>query len=318
MQSSPVLVDVDGDGDWEIFAIDKDGRCWGFQHDDNDAVPGPDPLDGWPISFTPVTGFPQSPAVADLDGDGSPEFIINGTGEIVIVHSDGTPFPGWPLETGVDGKTSPIVADVNADGSLDVIVGSSDLRVTAYDKNGTVIPGWPLQLIAEAQSTPYVSDIDDDGDLDLVIGSDDFLVRVFDLPTLALPGAAPWPGYHGGADLRGVYTHVAYDPTFVGPVVGGGPVTPTLQLLPSAPNPFRGRTELRFVVPVPGPVTLEIFDVSGRKVASPIAHQIYEPGSHAVSWDGRDGSGRAVSSGVFFLRITAGSSTRTGKVLRIR
>jgi hypothetical protein len=69
---------------------------------------------------------------------------------------------------------------------------------------------------------------------------------------------------------------------------------------------------------VPGPVTLEIFDVTGRKVASPIAHRIYEPGSHAVSWDGRDGSGRAVSSGVFFLRITAGSSTRTGKVLRIR
>jgi len=318
MQSSPVLADVDGDGDLEIFAIDKVGRCWGFHHDDRDVIPGPDPLPGWPITFQPFSGFPHSPAVADLDNDGSPEFVINGHEEIVVVHVDGTPFPGFPLDTGVEGSTSPIVADVNGDGTLDIIVGSKDRRLTAYDRQGAVVGGWPIEFGEIIQSTPFVSDVDGDGDLDLVVGADDFQVRVFDLPTLAIEGAAPWPGYHGGADLRGVYTPVTYDPTFVEPIAGHGFGGGTLTLLPSAPNPFRGRTELRFALPASGTVTVEIFDVTGRRIVAPVARAHFEAGRHAVTWDGRDEGGRAVASGVYFVRLTAGGDTRRAKVLRIR
>ena len=52
--------------------------------------------------------------------------------------------------------------------------------------------------------------------------------------------------------------------TAVDPAAGGTP--PGLQLLPAHPNPFNGRTQLEFVIPVAGPVRLGVYDLRGRLV----------------------------------------------------
>jgi len=79
-----------------------------------------------------------------------------------------------------------------------------------------------------------------------------------------------------------------------------------------SPNPFRTSTVLRFALaPEKGAaerVRIEAFDVSGRRVAS-LLDAALPAGLHAIAWDGRDHSGRALPFGSYFLRFRAGSIT---------
>lgn len=70
------------------------------------------------------------------------------------------------------------------------------------------------------------------------------------------------------------------------------------------PNPLMGAGRISFNVPARSQVDLAIFDVSGRMVRA-LPSGIYEAGSHGVVWDGRDGEGRDVSSGVYYVRMQA-------------
>jgi hypothetical protein len=313
IQSSPVLVDADGDGDLEIFVLDRNGLVWAFHHDDQDAIPGPDPLPGWPVATLPAEGSPPSPAVGDFDDDGSPEIVVAGDGEIAVLRMDGTAFPGTPIVTGAMSSNSPVVADLDGDRSLDVLVGTTDFRLTAWAIDGTILPGWPRALTEDPNSTPYVADVDGDGDLDVAMGADDAFARVLGTPGPAIPGAAPWPGYQGVHDARGAYVHVRLGSTAPDLSASSGAIL----LFPPAPNPFRGATTVRFSLPRADWVRVTVHDVAGRRVATP-ANGFWPPGTHAVTWDGADGSGRTVASGVYFLRLSAGDASRTAKVLRLR
>ena len=73
----------------------------------------------------------------------------------------------------------------------------------------------------------------------------------------------------------------------------------------NSPNPFNPKTTLRYDVPAGGgDVQIEVFDVSGRLVR--VLLDSFQPaGRHAVAWDGRDASGRAQPSGVYFARLRA-------------
>jgi hypothetical protein len=265
-----------------------------------------------------VTSPNPSPAVADLDGDGRPEIVVNGDEEIAVLRADGTPLPGTPIVTGVTGQSSPVIADLDGDGRFEILTTSLDDRLHARRTDGTELPGWPRRFTETPKATPFVADVDGDGDLDVVVGADDGRVLVLDAPGEARPGAAPWPGHHGGETADGVYRHVDYPPTGspgAGPGPGPGPVG--LALDPAAPNPFRAGTELRFALPASGRVDLDVIDVRGRVVARVLDGELRPAGRHAVRWDGRDGAGRSVASGVYFLRLNAGNELRTRKVLRL-
>ena len=72
----------------------------------------------------------------------------------------------------------------------------------------------------------------------------------------------------------------------------------TARLLPNTPNPFAGSTDLRFELDQPGWVTLQVFDIRGRRV------RIWDfnglsAGRHSVLFDGRSGSGARLPSGVY-------------------
>ncbi|MBD3163477.1 MAG: T9SS type A sorting domain-containing protein [Candidatus Eisenbacteria bacterium] len=91
----------------------------------------------------------------------------------------------------------------------------------------------------------------------------------------------------------------------------------TLRLLPSAPNPFVQQTGIRYVLPAPGRVRIEIFDPTGRKVRT-LLDQSSEAGAGVVLWDGRDDAGRPVGTGVYLSRLTTEEATRTGRVIRTK
>lgn len=172
--SSPVLFDMDGDTKPEvIIGVDSHTEpavgtvLGGYVHvfyatgQPNTTPYASDPPGTRTLPAPELPGFPvwidqtvfSPPSVGDIDDDGEPE-VVFGTGryystgsrKVYAVNCDGTPAAGWPVN--VDGwvSSSPALADVNADGVLDVVVTddatppSTSAHVYAFNgRNGAQI-----------------------------------------------------------------------------------------------------------------------------------------------------------------------------------
>ncbi len=88
-------------------------------------------------------------------------------------------------------------------------------------------------------------------------------------------------------------------------------------LYPNAPNPFTGSTDIRFELTEPTQVNLTIYNLLGRRIRV-LADRMLGPGRYALPWNGMDGDGRAVPSGVYLYRMTAGGIEQNGKMLLLR
>jgi hypothetical protein len=100
-------------------------------------------------------------------------------------------------------------------------------------------------------------------------------------------------------------------------VTGIGDTPLATQLGPNYPNPFNPETSIPFVLGRDGRVTLRIFDVNGRFVAT-LLDENRGAGQHVARWDGRDARGRASSSGVYFVRLDANTMTATRKIVLLK
>jgi hypothetical protein len=90
-----------------------------------------------------------------------------------------------------------------------------------------------------------------------------------------------------------------------------------LILLGSFPNPLTASVRLDFVLPSAGSTSLEIIDVTGRRVQSLVAG--WRPaGTHSEHWDGRDAAGRPVAAGVYFARLAIAGVARAVKLQLLR
>jgi len=90
-----------------------------------------------------------------------------------------------------------------------------------------------------------------------------------------------------------------------------------LTLYQNYPNPFNPSTHIGYYVPSACRVTIEVYDPSGRRLAC-ILDKVQERGSHVATWDGRDGNGVPMSSGVYFCRLVAGKESITKKMVMLR
>jgi len=90
-----------------------------------------------------------------------------------------------------------------------------------------------------------------------------------------------------------------------------------LVLEQNIPNPFNPSTTIRFYLPARARVRVEVFDVSGARVAR-LAEGVYDAGPHRVTWDGTDASGTRVGSGVYLYRLQAGARTLTRKMIVVK
>jgi hypothetical protein len=69
------------------------------------------------------------------------------------------------------------------------------------------------------------------------------------------------------------------------------------------PNPFNPRTTIEFILPAKGEVTLNIYDVKGRKVKE-MLNAILEAGTHSFIWNGRNDKELEVASGIYFYELS--------------
>ena len=84
------------------------------------------------------------------------------------------------------------------------------------------------------------------------------------------------------------------------------------------PNPFNPKTTFRFTLPSAGAVRLDVFDVAGRRVATPLAGRNYSAGAHELAWQARDDAGRPLATGVYLYRLQAGESRSEGKLTLLK
>lgn len=96
------------------------------------------------------------------------------------------------------------------------------------------------------------------------------------------------------------------------------PVTdPGLALSPPSRNPAFGRVSLAFHLPEAGPVSAAVFDASGRLVQSLLDTQL-APGAHTLEWSGRDEAGRAMGSGIYWVRLATAHGVSSRKLAWLR
>jgi hypothetical protein len=96
-------------------------------------------------------------------------------------------------------------------------------------------------------------------------------------------------------------------------------LTGTYQLLPNYPNPFNLETTIPFEIGGSQAVAakLSVYNIIGQQVAVPL-NKVLSPGLYEILWDGKDKSGKPVSSGLYFSELSAGNFRMLGKMILLK
>jgi len=236
MSASPVVRDLDGDGDYEILisiqmSFDADFSPLGAEVQLLSHLGHS--LKGWPVRIEAdaVNGPPAelrvSPSVGDIDGDGNLDIVVGDThGYLHAWELDGTPklFTEGAVDNRLklDGSIKSVVRliDIDGDGSDELLVHSGASKLYLLNGDGTDRAGWPVDLGGSVEefgnwtigSTPVALDFDFDGEIEIAVATTGGKVHVYDVDGNAVSG---WPkstdgdGFHLSSlvavDLNGDY-----------------------------------------------------------------------------------------------------------------
>ena len=195
--SSPVLEDVDHDGNKEIIIGSNQGYIYIIRHDGrfltNWPVKIPSGFDnaqrGVPLEHF-IFNYPTA-AVGDIDNDGDLEVITGAfDNSIHVFNIDGTYSNGWPKDVGGTSVQSPVIGDINRDNNLEIIVSEVSGTVYVFNGDGTPYQGWPRsdndeRFLFDSYSIA-LGDIGNNNKLEIAVGLDygfylfDDMGRIFD------------------------------------------------------------------------------------------------------------------------------------------
>ena len=239
-------------------------------------------------------------SIEDVTGDGIEDVAVAQIGSSFRVLDGATGDVHWLVPTGGNVWSVAEVPDVNGDGVVDVVAGCQDDNVYCVDgANGTVL--WTTDVGALVFSVRSIPDVNGNG-IDDVIAGTQFLSGV---------GGKMWCLEGGGGDVSSVP-----GPTLAPELAGVGDVA----ISGFAPNPVReSGAFLVYAGPDAKSVQVEIFEPSGRRIRR--LESALQPGWGRLAWDGRDGSGARVPSGVYYYRATGANGAITnaeGRIVLVR
>ena len=92
----------------------------------------------------------------------------------------------------------------------------------------------------------------------------------------------------------------------------------TYELSQNFPNPFNPATTIRYGLPQADRVTLKIYNLLGKEVATLMNDEEKAAGFHAVIWNGRDHTNRPVASGIYIYRIHTETFSKVRKMVLVK
>ena len=165
---------------------------------------------------------------------------------------------------------------------------------------------WPLMIEAVKADQPVVLNSQISGEL----GNEGYLYlldrrkgKTFDLKIQKTIG------FSGSQELAVVYSSSPFD---------GRNLTPlTFGLGRMGPNPYIHRTTINYQLPQAGLVSLVVYNITGQRVRTLVSQNL-PPGYYSQVWDGRNDGGRALSAGVYIVRLSASGRSAAQKIVKLQ
>jgi len=271
------LDDVNGDGIKDVIA----GDFWGNYYL-LDATNG-DYLEGGFVGTHIINRFEK---LDDVSGDGHPDilFAYSGTSGIVIDGISGGIVWQQPLADQSSNVTR--IDDITGDGINDVIIGTMYVDNYCYFLDGTdgsekysASTGSPVDAISS------IPDITGDGTMEVVAG-----LRNGKLIC-----------YSGGVFSGVSVEDYQLDENFIH--------------VDCYPNPFNGLTTFDFDLVSDSKVSLEIFDINGKRIVTLLNSQL-KKGPHTLSWEGKSENNVDVVPGMYIYELRINDKYVRDKLLR--
>ncbi|HEY6572972.1 MAG TPA: FG-GAP-like repeat-containing protein, partial [Candidatus Eisenbacteria bacterium] len=178
--SNVCIGDLDGDGRPELV-VGAD-YLYAFHADGTEVRDG----DANPVTTgvfsTLLHNIASSPAIADVDLDGTPEIIAASWNDslVAVFRPDGSLLPGWPKKGAAPFWSSPAIGDIDGNGGPEIVIGSNSSRLYAWHADGSEVrdgdgnaatDGVLLVPLGTVISSPAIADLDGDGVREIVFGT---------------------------------------------------------------------------------------------------------------------------------------------------
>lgn len=228
--ASPTLVDIDGDGDLDMFigsgGYYNDGEKFFFKN----VGTATSPLFSTPVinpfGLNTLSSYRSSPIFVDIDGDGDQDaFVGESDGNTYFFRNTGTAHnPVFSAATSnpfglssVGSFSSPAFADIDVDGDLDALIGNEAGNTLFFRNTGTshnptfgAVSINPFGLINVGNNAnPTLADIDGDGDLDAFLGEGEGNTIFFANNGLLLKSSLSDDILNGTGSLNDTVTYVS-------------------------------------------------------------------------------------------------------------
>lgn len=282
------------------------------------------------------------PLVGDWNGDGKTDLCLRNwsTGNHWVRLSTGTgfsqPSPDNWINWGAAGSSTtftPLAGDWNGDGKDDILLynpSTGDWYVRTSNGSAFAYPSGSNNSADRWQAAwtgsgyiPFVGDFNDDGKTDIGLRNPalgDHWVRLSNGLSFTQPNPDNWQAGWGASSsfqlLTGRFGSGGSGGSQALPSpkreTASGPSMPLELFVRSYPNPFNPRTTIHYTLPAASRVTLRIFDLQGRKVATLVDAE-QRAGQHEVVWEAQN-----VASGVYLYRLETPTRSETRKMVLLR
>jgi subtilisin family serine protease len=343
---TPAIADLNNDGIHEILVATLNGNLNAIN-----SATGQN-ISGFPVA---MEGGSQNPiTVANLDSDTQPEIIVTTStaGYILAYNHDGTAH--FSKNVGGQIKTGAVVADVNNDGTKEIIVIGAAGIVNVLTPTGANLPNTPININQAVECTPTVARFDGDNYAGIIFGdTNGFLhsVRVDGNESANFPidinGNIKVSAALSDIDQDGDFDIVIPNdasyfvidvkrpiqemewPCYLGgwnragniyqytPNVDDSTPALTTRLAGNYPNPFNPSTMISFELAEASPASIEIFNQKGQMVRT-LVNSSLPAGHYQMEWNGTDDHGNNVGSGVYYYRMRSGKFSSTRKMVLMK
>ncbi len=242
----------------------------------------------------------QELAIADIDGDGEKDVIVQTATHVSVLNRIGALLDGFPIHARASNEFTgtPIVIDFDGDNKPEILLLTNDGEMWVYNANGNLLTGFPIQVTSPGKAFP-VAYTNPSDTLGIAILSEGGSLDAFLTSSKVPPASLVWWQHLGDERHKNAeWTHTL-------------PSSISTEFLPKSrvynwPNPVYSRsTQIRYFTSEDANVTITIFDLSGVKLTELQGKGVGQM-DNEITWDVSN-----IQSGVYLARVEARSSSKS-------